>query len=97
MPRLTLRPAARAEIKEAYDWYEERRPALGEEFLGEVRKTLASVEEAPRLCPVIRRDVRRALLHRFPYSIFYVSDPEATVVLACFHASRDPRCWHRRR
>ncbi len=97
MPPLTLRPVARAEIDEAYGWYEERRAGLGEEFLAEVRRVLASVEETPRLYPVIRRDIRRALLRRFPYSILYVADPEATVVLACFHGSRDPRRWHRRR
>lgn len=97
MPPLTLRPVARAEIDEAYQWYEERRPGLGEEFLAEARRILASVEEAPRLHPVIRKDVRRALLRRFPSSILYVAEPEATVVLACFHASRDPRRWHRRR
>jgi len=33
MPPLTLRPVARAEIDEAYHWYEERRAGLGEEFL----------------------------------------------------------------
>jgi plasmid stabilization system protein ParE len=97
MPPLTLRPVARAEIDEAYHWYEERRAGLGEEFLAEVRRVLASVEETPRLYPVIRKDVRRALLRRFPYSILYLAEPEATVVLGCFHGSRDPRRWHRRR
>ena len=67
------------------------------EFLAEVRRVLASVEETPRLYPVIRKDVRRALLRRFPYSILYLAEPEATVVLGCFHGSRDPRRWHRRR
>jgi plasmid stabilization system protein ParE len=97
MPPLTLRPLARAEIQEAHDWYERQRAGLGAEFLAEARATLASVEATPRLYPIIRRDVRRALLRRFPYSILYVADPDATVVLACFHASRDPRRWHRRR
>ena len=46
---------------------------------------------------MIRYDVRRALVRRFPYSILYVADPKATVVLACFHGRRDPRRWHDRR
>lgn len=96
-PRLTLRPVARAEIEEAYGWYEERRPGLGTEFLAAVRDALAAVEEAPRRYPVIRNDVRRAMVRRFPYSILYVAEPDATVVLACFHGRRDPRRWHDRR
>jgi len=75
-PPLTLRPVARAEIAEAYEWYEERRQGLGEEFLMAVRDALAAVEQAPQRYPVIRNDAHRALVHRFPYSILYVADPE---------------------
>jgi plasmid stabilization system protein ParE len=92
-----MRPAARAEIEEAYRWYEDQRPGLGEAFLGMVREILAAVEEAPLRYPVIRKGVRRALLRRFPYSILYLVEPDATVVLACFHGSRDPQEWHGRR
>ena len=96
-PPLTLRPAARAEIQIAFEWYEEQRPGLGEEFLAVLRESLAAVEEAPFRYPVIRKDVRRALMRRFPYSILYLAEPDATVVLACFHGSRNPQEWHRRR
>lgn len=95
-PPLTLRPVARAEIAEAYQWYEERLPGLGEEFLAALRETLATIEAAPRRYPVIRKEIRRALVRRFPYSILYIAEPQATVVVACFHARRDPRRWHDR-
>ncbi len=97
IPPLSLRPLARAEIQESYEWYEERRPGLGEEFLEAVREVLEAVENAPLRYPVIRKSVRRALLRRFPYSILYVAEPDATVVLGCFHARRDPRQWYDRR
>jgi plasmid stabilization system protein ParE len=96
-PPLFLRPLARTEIQEAYEWYEERRQGLGEEFLDAVREVLEAVESAPLRFPVIRKDVRRALLRRFPYSILYLVEPEVTVVLGCFHGRRDPRRWHGRR
>jgi plasmid stabilization system protein ParE len=94
---LTLRPVARSEIEDAHRWYEEARPGLGEEFLQAVREVLAVIEEAPRRDGVIRGDVRRALLRRFPYSLLYLAEDRETVVLACFHASRDPKRWHERR
>ncbi len=96
-PRLRLRPAATAEIQTAYEWYEQQRQGLGSEFLQEVREILAAIERSPTLYPVVRDDIRRALLRRFPYSILYVAEPEQTVVLACFHGKRDPRRWHFRR
>ena len=47
--------------------------------------------------PVIRRDTRRALLERFPYSLLYRIVHEQVVVVACFHAKRHPKRWYSRR
>jgi plasmid stabilization system protein ParE len=97
MEHVSLRPQATAEIKEAYRWYEERRKGLGREFLEALRERLTTIEARPRQYPRIRGDIRRAGLHRFPYSILFIVEPEQTVVLACFHAKRDPKIWHARR
>lgn len=93
---LSIRPDAEAEIAEAHDWYEERRPGLGADFLSEVRKALADIEEFPERYPVVRNDVRRRLLNRFPYSILFLTEPKETVIIACFHGRRDPKRWHSR-
>jgi|tagenome__1003787_1003787.scaffolds.fasta_scaffold19125997_2 plasmid stabilization system protein ParE len=95
-PSLSVRSEAEAEIEEAYQWYEMQRPGLGDEFLVAVRQTLAAVERSPRLYPIIRGKVRRALLSHFPYSILYLAEPESTVVIACFHGKRDPQRWYSR-
>jgi hypothetical protein len=41
-------------------------------------------------------DASRGRLRRFPYGLFYRILPDALVVLACFHARRDPRRWQER-
>ena len=40
--------------------------------------------------PVVFKNVHRALLRRFPYSLFFILEDETLLVIACFHASRDP-------
>jgi hypothetical protein len=51
----------------------------------------------PRQFPVIYRNVRRALLRRFPYALMFVIDLDDTLtVIACFHGSRDPAHWQKR-
>lgn len=95
--QLSLRPVAKQEISEAHDWYEDRRVGLGEEFLEAVEEALVEIERAPLTFPLVRGDVRRAVVKRFPYSILFLLEPEVTVVVACFHGSRDPRRWHERR
>lgn len=95
---LVVWPEARADIREGRDFYEESRPGLGRKFLAAVRETLAAVEESPHRFPRIRGEVRRAPLRQFPYGIFYLpaDRTRAPIVLACFHARRDPKVWQAR-
>jgi plasmid stabilization system protein ParE len=92
-----VRPAAAADIDDAYRWYEARRPGLGEEFLVALNATRDHVIEQPEAYPVLHRATRRALLpRRFPYALFYRVYGDNIVIVACMHAKRDPRRWQRR-
>ncbi len=64
--------------------------------MDEVRKALSAIEEAPERYSIVRNDVRRRILDRFPYSILYLVEPGQIVVFACFHGKRDPKRWHSR-
>jgi plasmid stabilization system protein ParE len=94
---LIIRPEAEAEIADAYDYYEAVSEGLGAAFLLAVEACLNGIERSPEMYAVIYKDVRRGLLRRFPYSIFYLVEQEAIVVLACFHVRRDPKQWQGRR
>jgi plasmid stabilization system protein ParE len=94
---VVTRPAAAAEIETAYRWYENEREGLGSEFLEAVEKIVKGIAENPERFSVIRRDVRRAVLRRFPYSIFYRIVAGHVVVIACFHGKRNPKVWRSRR
>jgi plasmid stabilization system protein ParE len=95
--RVVVRPDAQAEIAAARDWYEERRSALGDEFLGELHDVIARIADRPALYPRVHGDVRRAVLRRFPYAAYFVVADEEIVVLAVMHGHRHPRVWRRRR
>lgn len=95
-PRLFVRDDAVADLEEATDWYEARRPGLGGEFLRAVRALFASVAREPGQYPIARSPVRRARVRRFPYVVYFVAEPDSVVVLAVFHGRRDPRVWQSR-
>ncbi len=97
MKRLVLRAKAETDLEHAYNWYEREREGLGDEFLAEVRKTLSSVLRMPESCPKVHRQTRRALVHRFPYGLYYRIIDETVVLVACFHTRRHPAGWKRRR
>jgi plasmid stabilization system protein ParE len=54
------------------------------------------IEDGPLRYPVVYEDVRRALVRRYPYAIFYVVEPARVVVMAVLHQRRDPARWPRR-
>ena len=94
--QVIVRPAAAADIDEAFLWYEGQRAGLGDEFLVAAQAMLDAIAEQPFRHPVIRRNTRRALLRRFPYGIYYRVYDEIVVVVACMHGRRNPRRWQNR-
>lgn len=97
MPRVRFRPQARAEIREARGWYEGRVSGLGQAFIAEVDAALSFLRLHPQMYASVSDDakVRRALLHRFPYSLVYeVIDANEIVVLACRHVRQDEVDWN---
>jgi len=94
--RVTLSARALREIGEAYEWYEEQVPELGSAFLEALDAQLAAIAQSPRLYAETQRGIRRALLSRFPYGVFYASKDGILFILGVVHTSRHPRRWPRR-
>ncbi len=95
--KLRIRLAALQDMDDAYAWYELQRSGLGEEFLKAVDHVMTTVVESPLRYRVLVLDTRHALVHRFPYRVLYRILGDELVVVACFHARRDPRRWDQRR
>lgn len=97
MRQIIFTPIAREELIDAQDWYEKERPGLGRRFRGAVEALVEPIAAHPCQFPVIYKNIRRALLRRFPYALMFVVEAdESLTVLACFHGSRDPEHWQRR-
>jgi len=94
--RLFIRPPAEIDIAESALWYEAERHGLGTEFLDAVDDLLRRVERNPLQFPEVGSDVRRGLLRRFPYGVYFVTTSETSVVLAVLHLHRDPGAWRNR-
>ena len=88
--------AAREELIGAQDWYEREATGLGRRFRQAIDTLIGRMSDNPRQFPTVFKNVRRALLRRFPYSLFFVVEDDALIVIACFHASRDPSHWQKR-
>lgn len=97
MKRLRLTPEAELDLDEAYGWYQVQAPGLEGEFLGAVNTCITSIRRHPQAYQLVDPTMRRALLRRFPYAVFYEVGPVEIVVYAIFHGARNPTAWKRRR
>lgn len=95
--RLVSAPRADLDVEAVFDWYENERSGLGLEFLDELRATYERIADGPLKYQLIRSGIRRTLLRRFPYAVYFAVERDVLVVLAVLHASRDPAAWQRRR
>lgn len=88
-----IRRDAEEDLTEAFRWYEERREGLGGEFLLCIDAVLESISRHPSFYSVVHRQVHRALVRRFPYGVFYLTEDNRVVVVAVMHAKRAPSKW----
>jgi plasmid stabilization system protein ParE len=93
---IVLRRKAQAEFDEAIDWYEQQRVGLGVEFAERVQAVFDRISATPEIHAVVYRDVRKAFVRQFPYSVFYRIKADRVVVLAVFHDKRNPNIWKAR-
>nr|VFJ56368.1 MAG: Plasmid stabilization system protein ParE [Candidatus Kentron sp. FW] len=91
--KVHLRPEAEVDIEEAATWYAQQRDGLGDEFLDEVSRAFTLLADNPCMYPIIYRDTRRALIHRFPFGVHYRVEESTIVVVAVMHGSRHPKRW----
>ncbi len=97
MRKIIIRPEAEAEVQAAFDWYEEQSDGLGFEFLRAIDACLSGVPRNPFAYTVVHEpNVRRALVRRFPYALFYLVDDDVIAVIAVFNVKRHPIDWLRR-
>lgn len=94
--KLIIAPEVEQDINEAYTWYEERRIGLGEEFLSCVDACVQAICRMPEMYGVVYENYRRALVRRFPYSIFYEYASSIVTIYCVFHNSRNPQKWRER-
>ena len=96
MTKLIVRRAARFDVRSIREWYEAEEVGLGARFLTELDGVVERARVMPRQFPEVGRSLRRALLRRFPYCVYFLDRGDAVIVFAVLHQHRHPTEWQRR-
>ncbi|WP_415907843.1 type II toxin-antitoxin system RelE/ParE family toxin [Oleiharenicola sp. Vm1] len=93
--RIVLHPEAEREFTAAALRYERERAGLGGDFIAAVDHAVAELRAHPHRWRVIKSDVRRGLLPRFPYAFYYWEKiaGEELEILSISHSKRHPLHW----
>jgi len=93
---LLVEPEAELELEQAFNWYNDQRLGLGQEFLEGVEEVFDRIGKMPELHAIAYRTARLTLVKRFPYVVCYIFDGEKVYVIAVFHGYRGPDVWKAR-
>lgn len=93
---IRIRPEAERDVEKAFSWYEKQRPGLGREFISELDSVYERLEDTPLIYADIHRGVRRALIRRFPFAVFYLVTEIEVPVLGVVRMARNPLLWQKR-
>jgi len=90
--RVEFHPSTVDDVNEAASYYGRARPGLDAEFRGEIDAVVERISRNPAQFPVVEVQIRRCIVHRFPYSIlFRIVDPDCVRILVVRHHRRHPR------
>jgi len=93
---VSLTSVAEEEFAKAAEYYELQREGLGDEFVSEVLRTAAILEDFPQIGTPIMPKFRSFQVRRFPYALVYREDADELIVVAVAHHSRRPDYWRDR-
>ena len=88
-----VRPSAQLDIDEALSWYYRRDPNVAQRLLAELDSVFDRIRENPAQFPVVAEPIQRALLRKFPYSVYFIVAGNLAAVFAVLHQRRNPVDW----
>ncbi len=84
---------AKQELEDAFHYYELENPGLGKRFKTEIKRAVLRITQYPKAWSVERGDVRKYILHTFPYKLLYSIEKDHILIIAVAHQHRKPDYW----
>ncbi len=96
--KVEYHPAVEGELRDIRNYYEARSPGLGAQFIDEFERQVLTLAAAPERWMVVTGDIRRCLMRRFPYVIYFRRvDQQRLRVTLVRHQRRHPDLGRERR
>ena len=94
--RLEFHPEAELELIEAAVYYDKQALGLGERFESEIRRATDLLLDQPKIGLSVDPYLRKFILSRFPFTLYYSVTTDILRIEAVAHQSRRPGYWKSR-
>lgn len=88
--------AAKADVRQAREWLENKKPGLGNQFRDELDETLNRIASDPLGYAIVERRTRQLRLRSLTYVVSYIFFEDRVHVNSILHGRRDPTEWQKR-
>ena len=89
--RVEFLEAVELDLRQARAFYDSWQFEGAQKFQSKFRETVAWIEWNPELFPRKYKHFRRAIIRKTYFGIYYVVEPEITVIISVLDLRRDPR------
>jgi len=94
--KFRFHPEALKEYEGSTRYYRAINPQLAQSFVHEIEKSITQIQLNPMAWIMVEEDVRRFLVQRFPFGIYFTLEPDHFLIVAVMHLSRQPGYWKER-
>ena len=94
--KLSIRKEAEEDIDQAFGWHSANVPHVANRFLNALENLFVLVMEHPALFPIVYRDLRRAMVRHFPFSLYYRINGADVTAFAVLHQHSADETWQTR-
>ena len=85
---LIIKPIAFLDVEDAISYYEQKSKGLGKRFYDSFLATLQNIQSHPHHYTFVYSSVRRCMVAKFPYKVFYLVEQEKIFIIGVTHAKR---------
>ena len=79
--KLIIKPKSQQDIREAMEWYKNQNINLPEKFLEKIDESLVKIQKNPQHYQKRYKEIRQAIVDRFPYTIYYFIEEELKLIV----------------
>lgn len=94
--QINLSNEAESDFANSYAFYKSESQAIADKFIKSIDQSFRKIAFSPYSYNKVFKSLRRHLVKKFPFVIYYYIDEYNIKIVAIFHTSRNPEIWNNR-